>query len=71
MNEDLILRDRPFYNQILDLDKSTGDCNFLEHFRFIKNLGRLYEQVSCDLLTGDATFQLLTNNELPLDMTEV
>jgi hypothetical protein len=67
MSHDMVMKDRPYHNQILDLDKSTGDCPIVDHFRFIRNLGRLYEQVSCDLWTGMATFQLLTNNELPVE----
>ena len=59
MSYDMILRDRPYYDQILDLDKSKGDTptNLINQFRYIRLCGLLFEQISCDTLTAMASFK--------------
>jgi hypothetical protein len=53
-----VLIDREFRNEVLDMDQSKGDTpsDVINCYRFIRLCGLLFEQVSCDTLTGDAVF---------------
>lgn len=55
----LILRDRPYHDCILDLDKSKGvpPASLMNEYRFIRLFGVLMEQVWCDTLDGTASFR--------------
>jgi hypothetical protein len=54
-----VLIDREFRDEVLDMDKSKGDVHsdVINTFRFIRLCGLLFEQVSCNTLTAEATFQ--------------
>lgn len=51
---------RDFVDGTLDLDRSKGvpHDDVIAEFRFVKLLGVVYEQVACDVFTGDAIFEL-------------
>jgi hypothetical protein len=54
-----VLIDREFRDEVLDMDKSKGDTPsaVINCFRFIRICGILFEQVSCNTLTAEATFK--------------
>jgi hypothetical protein len=59
----LILRDRPYHDAILDLDKSKGvpSAEVMSEYRFIRLCGVLMEQYMCDTLTAVAYFRAVDN----------
>jgi len=58
-----VLIDREFRDEVLDMDKSRGvvHSDVINCFRFIRLCGVLFEQVSCNALTAEATFKAVEN----------
>lgn len=63
----LILRDRPYHDAVLDLDRSKGvpPTEVLNQYRFLRFCGLLFEQISCCTLTGMATFTQANEKRTP------
>lgn len=59
---DGVLLDRDFRDEVLDLDRSKGDApvSVINCYRFVRLCGLLFEQVSCNTLTADGTFQQIS-----------
>jgi hypothetical protein len=57
----LILRDRPYHDAILDLDRSkvVPTEDIISEYRFIRLCGIIMEQISCDTLTAIANFKAI------------
>lgn len=54
-----VLLDREFRNEVLDMDHSEGSAPsaVINTFRFVRICGILFEQISCNTMTAEATFQ--------------